>query len=79
MLNICLERCLAGGREYHHGSAVPRPGNSCSSCTCYFGEVLCQPLACPPPPPGCHTAKPDPSACCPRLTCGKYGAFLKLT
>ncbi|XP_049788544.1 uncharacterized protein LOC126192219 [Schistocerca nitens] len=70
------ERCLSDGHEYRHGAVVPG-GTRCSTCACYFGEILCQlspAAACPPPPPGCRTTPTathlDLNTCCPRVLCG---------
>jgi len=39
--------CVAGGPSFAHGAAVPS-GDSCNSCLCYDGNVVCTSIDCAP-------------------------------
>jgi len=56
--------CEAGGKTFPDGSTVPS-GDSCNTCFCVDGTVLCQTIGCPPVE--CAPDVEDPDGVCRRF------------
>ncbi|XP_050310138.1 uncharacterized protein LOC126746079 isoform X2 [Anthonomus grandis grandis] len=61
--------CISNGKEISHGTPVASD-SPCMTCTCFYGNVVCQKSNCPAPKPGCIVALEQGSTlCCPNYIC----------
>ncbi|XP_019771949.2 uncharacterized protein LOC109545606 [Dendroctonus ponderosae] len=66
--SVKVTNCLSRGQEIAHGMEVPSD-LPCVTCSCFFGNIACQKVTCPPPEPGCSR---EPAAlCCPNYACNQ--------
>ncbi|RZC35998.1 hypothetical protein BDFB_004096 [Asbolus verrucosus] len=62
--------CISEGSEVAHGQSITSE-SACITCSCYYGNIVCQKITCPIPAPGCRKASvQDLATCCPHYICG---------
>lgn len=75
IIMISTASCIIDGKEYMNGVLIPSEAikaDACTSCRCFYGRDMCQPLKCPSPPGvNCVTEPLIPGQCCPRYTCSR--------
>ncbi|XP_076250822.1 uncharacterized protein LOC143190435 [Rhynchophorus ferrugineus] len=64
--------CISNNQEITHGTSMAS-NSPCMTCTCFYGNVVCQKPNCPPPRPGCkEAAKQGANLCCPNYVCDDH-------
>ncbi|KAJ8973859.1 hypothetical protein NQ317_000187 [Molorchus minor] len=57
------------GNQIAHGQSVPSP-SPCVTCTCFYGNIVCQKPTCPVSKPGCRKSPVQGlTLCCPNYIC----------
>lgn len=66
-----LVNCFVDNGKLPHGQSIPSD-SPCKTCTCFYGNIVCQKVECPLPRPGCRKSTvQDLNTCCPAYVCGK--------
>ncbi|XP_044755461.1 uncharacterized protein LOC123314330 [Coccinella septempunctata] len=61
-------RCSSRGENILHGQSVPSD-SPCTTCTCFYGNIVCQKVPCPSLGPNCRKSVEDKNLCCPLYIC----------
>ncbi|KAL3268297.1 hypothetical protein HHI36_007415 [Cryptolaemus montrouzieri] len=70
--------CLSKGNKILHGQSV-KSDEPCTTCSCFYGNVVCQKVPCPIPGPKCRRSIEDLNLCCPLYVCdGQDGPAFNL-
>ncbi|XP_045474623.1 uncharacterized protein LOC123680662 [Harmonia axyridis] len=60
--------CSSRGENILHGQSVASD-SPCTTCTCFYGNIVCQKVSCPLPKPNCRKSIEDLNLCCPVYLC----------
>ncbi|XP_039255585.2 cysteine-rich motor neuron 1 protein-like [Styela clava] len=69
--DINMHSCQVGDRRFSHSEVWAMATDSCASCTCGHGNVMCRREICRPVPDSCTKVIRKPGECCD--VCGSYG------